>query len=75
MSNHYQLAVIGSGAGGREATLLAARKGLQQRSLREINWAAPAFIAGVMLSALCKLARGNFETVGRADALAAKSTS
>ena len=26
---HYQLAVIGSGSGGREATLLAARKGLQ----------------------------------------------
>ena len=25
---HYQLAVIGSGSGGREATLLAARKGL-----------------------------------------------
>jgi len=26
---HYQLAVIGSGSGGREATLLAARKGLR----------------------------------------------
>jgi dihydrolipoamide dehydrogenase len=26
---HYQLAVIGSGSGGREATLLAARKGVQ----------------------------------------------
>jgi len=29
MSDHYQLAVIGSGSGGREATLLAARKGLR----------------------------------------------
>jgi len=28
-SNHYQLAVIGSGSGGREATLLAARQGLR----------------------------------------------
>ncbi len=27
--SHYQLAVIGSGSGGREATLLAARKGLR----------------------------------------------
>jgi thioredoxin reductase len=27
--DHYQLAVIGSGSGGREATLLAARKGLR----------------------------------------------
>jgi alkyl hydroperoxide reductase subunit AhpF len=26
---HYQLAVIGVGSGGREATLLAARKGVQ----------------------------------------------
>jgi len=29
MSNRYQVAVIGSGSGGREATLLAARKGLK----------------------------------------------
>jgi dihydrolipoyl dehydrogenase len=29
MSDHYHLAVIGSGSGGREATLLAARKGLR----------------------------------------------
>lgn len=29
MSDHYQVAVIGSGSGGREATLLAARKGLR----------------------------------------------
>jgi dihydrolipoamide dehydrogenase len=29
MSDHYQLAVIGSGSGGREATILAARKGLR----------------------------------------------
>jgi dihydrolipoamide dehydrogenase len=29
MSDHYQLAVIGSGSGGREGTLLAARKGLR----------------------------------------------
>jgi dihydrolipoamide dehydrogenase len=29
MSNHYQVAVIGSGSGGREATLSAARKGLR----------------------------------------------
>jgi dihydrolipoamide dehydrogenase len=29
MSNHYRLAVIGSGSGGREATLLAARKGMR----------------------------------------------
>ena len=29
MSNNYQLAVIGSGSGGREATRLAARKGLR----------------------------------------------
>jgi dihydrolipoamide dehydrogenase len=29
MSDHYQLVVIGSGSGGREATLLAARKGLR----------------------------------------------
>jgi len=28
MSNRYQVAVIGSGSGGREATLLAARKGI-----------------------------------------------
>src|SRR3984893_2407788 len=27
MNDHYQLAVIGSGSGGREAALLAARKG------------------------------------------------
>jgi dihydrolipoamide dehydrogenase len=29
MMRHYQLAVIGSGSGGREATLLGARKGLR----------------------------------------------
>jgi dihydrolipoamide dehydrogenase len=29
MNDHYQLAVIGSGSGGREAALLAARKGLR----------------------------------------------
>jgi dihydrolipoamide dehydrogenase len=29
MNNSYQLAIIGSGSGGREATLLAARKGLR----------------------------------------------
>jgi dihydrolipoamide dehydrogenase len=29
MSDHYQVAVIGSGSGGREATLLAARNGLR----------------------------------------------
>jgi dihydrolipoamide dehydrogenase len=29
MSDYYQLAVIGSGSGGREATLLAARRGLR----------------------------------------------
>jgi dihydrolipoamide dehydrogenase len=29
MNNNYQLAIIGSGSGGREATLLAARKGLR----------------------------------------------
>jgi dihydrolipoamide dehydrogenase len=29
MSDHYQVAIIGSGSGGREATLLAARKGLR----------------------------------------------
>src|SRR5260370_22410502 len=29
MSNNYQLAIIGSGSGGREATRLAARKGLR----------------------------------------------
>jgi dihydrolipoamide dehydrogenase len=29
MSNHYQIAVIGSGSGGREAAFLAARKGLR----------------------------------------------
>jgi len=29
MSNHYQVVVIGSGSGGREAALLAAQKGLQ----------------------------------------------
>ena len=29
MNNNYQVAVIGSGSGGREATLLAARKGLR----------------------------------------------
>jgi dihydrolipoamide dehydrogenase len=29
MSNHYQIAVIGSGSGGREAALLAARHGLR----------------------------------------------
>jgi dihydrolipoamide dehydrogenase len=29
MNNHYQVAVIGSGSGGREATLLAARRGLR----------------------------------------------
>src|SRR5690348_3049183 len=29
MSDHYQVVVIGSGSGGREAALLAARKGLR----------------------------------------------
>jgi dihydrolipoamide dehydrogenase len=29
MNNNYQLAIIGSGSGGREATRLAARKGLR----------------------------------------------
>jgi dihydrolipoamide dehydrogenase len=29
MTGHYELAVIGSGSGGREATLLGARKGLR----------------------------------------------
>src|ERR1700738_2956534 len=29
MSDHYQVAVIGSGSGGREATFLAARNGLR----------------------------------------------
>jgi dihydrolipoamide dehydrogenase len=53
MSNHYQLAVIGSGAGGREATLLAARKGLRTAIIERDKLGGTSFHRGCY--AICAL--------------------
>ncbi|HET9376218.1 MAG TPA: NAD(P)/FAD-dependent oxidoreductase [Chthoniobacterales bacterium] len=53
MSNHYQLAVIGSGAGGREATLLAARKGLRTTLIERDKLGGTSFHSGCY--AVCAL--------------------
>ena len=53
MSNHYQLAVIGSGAGGREATLLAARKGLRTTLIERDKLGGTSFHRGCY--AVCAL--------------------
>lgn len=46
MSDRYQLAVIGSGSGGREATLLAARKGLKTALIERNKIGGVCFHAG-----------------------------
>jgi dihydrolipoamide dehydrogenase len=53
MSNHYQLVVIGSGAGGREATLLAARKGLRTALIERDKLGGTSFHRGCY--AVCAL--------------------
>jgi dihydrolipoamide dehydrogenase len=53
MSNHYQLAVIGSGAGGREATRLAARKGLRTALIERDKLGGTSFHRGCY--AVCAL--------------------
>jgi dihydrolipoamide dehydrogenase len=53
MSDHYQLAVIGSGAGGREATLLAARKGLRTALIERDKIGGTSFHRGCY--AVCAL--------------------
>jgi dihydrolipoamide dehydrogenase len=53
MSDHYQLAVIGSGAGGREATLLGARKGLQTALIERDKLGGTSFHRGCY--AVCAL--------------------
>jgi dihydrolipoyl dehydrogenase len=53
MSDHYQLAVIGSGAGGREATLLAARKGLRTAIIERDKLGGTSFHRGCY--AICAL--------------------
>jgi dihydrolipoamide dehydrogenase len=53
MSNHYQLAVIGSGAGGREATLLAARKGFRTALIERDKLGGTSFHSGCY--AVCAL--------------------
>src|ERR1700757_1234161 len=46
MSNKYQVAVIGSGSGGREATLLAARQGLKTALIERNKMGGTCFHAG-----------------------------
>jgi dihydrolipoamide dehydrogenase len=46
MSNRYQVAVIGSGSGGREATLLAARQGLKTALIERNKMGGTCFHAG-----------------------------
>jgi dihydrolipoamide dehydrogenase len=46
MSNKYQVAVIGSGSGGREATLLAARQGLKTALIERSKIGGTCFHAG-----------------------------
>jgi dihydrolipoamide dehydrogenase len=46
MNNNYQLAIIGSGSGGREATLLAARKGLRTALIERDRLGGTSFHRG-----------------------------
>ena len=46
MSNRYQVAVIGSGSGGREAALLAARKGLRTAIIERAHIGGTSFYRG-----------------------------
>ncbi len=46
MADHYQLAVIGSGSGGREATLLAAREGLRTALIEKDHIGGTCFHSG-----------------------------
>ena len=66
MNNNYHLAIIGSGSGGREAALLAGRKGLRTALIERDGLGVPVSIAALTLFARCKLARAIFATVGEA---------
>lgn len=46
MAQHYELAVIGSGSGGREAALLGARKGLRTAIIERANLGGSCFHQG-----------------------------
>jgi hypothetical protein len=66
MAQHYDLAVIGSGSGGREAALLGARQGLRLLSSRWEESEEPAITEGPMLFEHCKRARASSAIVGEA---------
>jgi hypothetical protein len=55
MDHHYQLIVIGSGSGGKDAAILGARTGLRVLLLEKDNltWAVPVFIEAVTPFELC----------------------
>jgi len=46
MSNHYEVAIIGSGSGGREAALLAAQKGLRTAVIERDKMGGVSFHRG-----------------------------
>src|ERR1700751_2058846 len=46
MSNHYKVAIIGSGSGGREAALLAAQKGLRTAVIERDKMGGVSFHRG-----------------------------
>jgi thioredoxin reductase len=54
MSNHYRIAVIGSGSGGREAAFLAARKGLRTAVIERDKLVASVFIREIAIVAICQ---------------------
>ena len=56
----YQLAVIGSGSGGREAALLAARQGLRTALIEADKLGALASAAAATPSARCRPVRISF---------------
>jgi pyruvate/2-oxoglutarate dehydrogenase complex dihydrolipoamide dehydrogenase (E3) component len=69
---HYQLAVIGSGSGGRAAVLFAARKGLSTTLVEGDKIGGACFRTGATLSVPSKPVRTNFVMLCAADALTTK---
>jgi hypothetical protein len=54
MNHHFQLIVIGSGSGGKDAAVLGARApAFEFCSWKRITWAAPVFIGAVTPFELC----------------------
>jgi len=73
MGDNYQLAIVGSGSGGRAATRLAAQNGLHTALIEKIASAENVSIAAAMLSSALQASARQFVIAGEAGGLVTKS--